>query len=277
MGRMRVFLAATLTVVLAACGSSEPETTAAPVADTTAEAPVAEQVPAETEAAPVLAAVEESDGSYDPEAVAEEGALRMARDDTPAAPQRFKEGVHYKRFRPAKLTVEGGPTVEVAEVFWYGCNHCYNLEPVLRRWDDNKPENVSFVKVPAVWNPVLETHARAFYTIEALAGSGLIENKDAVHMAFFDKMHVQNQRMSSERSIREFLGDFGVSAQDFEDTWASPWVATRFNQAKRINRAYGIASVPTIVVNGKFITDEGMAGSKPELVAVIDELVASER
>ncbi|MEM6810802.1 MAG: hypothetical protein AAF574_16395, partial [Pseudomonadota bacterium] len=88
---MRVFLAATLTVVLAACGSSEPETTAAPVADTTAEAPVAEQVPAETEAAPVLAAVEESDGSYDPEAVAEEGALRMARDDTPAAPQRFKE------------------------------------------------------------------------------------------------------------------------------------------------------------------------------------------
>ena len=65
--------------------------------------------------------------------------------------------------------------------------------------------------------------------------------------------------------------------EGFEDTWASPWVATRFNQAKRINRAYGIASVPTIVVNGKFVTDEGMAGSKPELVAVIDELVASER
>lgn len=274
---MRVFLAATLTVALAACGSSEPETTAAPVTDATADAPVAEQAPAETEAAPVLAAVEESDGSYDPEAVAEEGALRMARDDTPAAPQRFKEGVHYKRFRPAKLTVEGGPTVEVAEVFWYGCNHCYNLEPVLRRWDDNKPENVSFVKVPAVWNPVLETHARAFYTIEALAGSGLIEDKETVHMAFFDKMHVEKQRMTSEKSIREFLGNFGVSAQDFEDTWASPWVATRFNQAKRINRAYGIASVPTIVVNGKFVTDEGMAGSKPELVAVIDELVASER
>ena len=114
---MRVFLAATLTVALAACGSSEPETTAAPVTDTAADAPVAEQAPAETEAAPVLAAVEESDGSYDPEAVAEEGALRMARDDTPAVPQRFKEGVHYKRFRPAKLTVEGGPTVEVAEVF----------------------------------------------------------------------------------------------------------------------------------------------------------------
>ncbi|MEL6948969.1 MAG: thiol:disulfide interchange protein DsbA/DsbL [Pseudomonadota bacterium] len=274
---MRVFLAATLTVALAACGSSEPETTAAPVTDTAADAPVAEQAPAETEAAPVLAAVEESDGSYDPEAVAEEGALRMARDDTPAVPQRFKEGVHYKRFRPAKLTVEGGPTVEVAEVFWYGCNHCYNLEPVLRRWDDNKPENASFVKVPAMWNDVLKVHAQAFYTIEALAGSGLIENKDAVHMAFFDKMHVENQRMTSERSIREFLENFGVSEQDFENTWTSPWVKTRINQAERINRSYGIASVPTIVVNGKFITDEGMAGSKPELVAVIDELVASER
>ena len=274
---MRVFLAATLTVALAACGSSEPETTAAPVTDTAADAPVAELAPADTEAAPVLASGEESDGSYDPEAVAEEGALRMARDDTPAVPQRFKEGVHYKRFRPAKLTVEGGPTVEVAEVFWYGCNHCYNLEPVLRRWDDNKPENASFVKVPAMWNDVLKVHAQAFYTIEALAGSGLIENKDAVHMAFFDKMHVENQRMTSERSIREFLENFGVSEQDFENTWTSPWVKTRINQAERINRSYGIASVPTIVVNGKFITDEGMAGSKPELVAVIDELVASER
>lgn len=277
MGHIRLLFVAALVVALAACGNSEPETTAAPVAEAEATAPAPEATESETEAAPVLAAVEESDGSYDPEAVAEEGALRMARADTPAAPQRFEEGVHYKRFRPAKLTVEGGPNVEVAEVFWYGCNHCYNLEPILRNWEAGKPENVSFVKVPAVWNPVLETHARAYYTIEALAGAGLVEDKAAVHMAFFDKMHVENQRMTSEKSIREFLGNFGVSAEDFEQTWSSPWVATRFNQAKRINRAYSIASVPTIVVNGKYVTDEGMAGSKPELVAVIDELVASER
>lgn len=266
-----------LAATLAACGGGEPDTTT--TAPAAAEAPetVAEATTdAGDDAAPVLEAVAESDGSYDPNAVAEEGALRMARNETAAAPQRFKEGVHFKRFRPAKLTVEGGPNVEVAEVFWYGCNHCYNLEPVLRRWESGKPENVTFVKVPAVWNPVLETHARAFYTIEALAGAGLIENKEAVHMAFFDKMHVEGQRMTSEKSIAEFLGAFGVSKQDFENTWMSPWVATRFNQAKRLNKAYGIASVPTIVVNGKYVTDETMAGSKPELMAVIDELVASE-
>lgn len=266
-----------LAATLAACGG-EPETAA--TAPATSEAPeTSAEAAADTAAdeAPVLEAVAESDGSYDPNAVAEEGALRMARNETAAAPQRFQEGVHFKRFRPAKLTVEGGPNVEVAEVFWYGCNHCYNLEPVLRRWQSEKPENVTFVKVPAVWNPVLETHARAFYTIEALAGAGLLEDKDAVHMAFFDKMHVEGQRLTSERAIGEFLGAFGVSEQDFENTWTSPWVATRFNQAKRLNKAYGIASVPTIVVNGKYVTDEGMAGSKPELMAVIDELVASER
>lgn len=273
----RTLITLLLAATLAAC-SGEPETTAA--ATEAAEAPetaAAETTAAPAQAEPVLEAVAESDGSYDPNAVAEEGALRMARTETAAAPQRFQEGVHFKRFRPAKLTVEGGPSVEVAEVFWYGCNHCYNLEPVLRRWASDKPENVTFVKVPAVWNPVLETHARAFYTIEALAGAGLIEDKDAVHMAFFDKMHVEGERMTSERSISEFLGAFGVSEQDFENTWTSPWVATRFNQAKRLNKAYGIASVPTIVVNGKYVTDEGMAGGKPELVAVIDELVASER
>ena len=265
--------------VLAACGSEEP---AAPVAST--EAPATEEAataPAETAVAeaaePVLAAVEESDGSFDENAVAAEGALRMARNETPAAPQRFEEGKHFKRFRPAKMTVAGSTGVEVAEVFWYGCNHCYNLEPTLRNWSAGKPENVSFVKVPAVWNPMLVTHAQVFYTIEALAGSGKLENKEAVHMAFFDKIHVDRQRMTSERAITEFLAAFGVSEADFQNTWSSPWVTLRLNQAKKLNQAYQISHVPVIVVNGKYVTDESMAGSKPELVAVIDELVASER
>ena len=272
--------AAAACLALAGCGGDAPDSDAADTAPETATAETVAEAPAEAaqEETPALAAVAESDGSFDPEAMAEEGALRLARSDADAAaPQRFQEGVHFKRFRPAKLTVEGGTGVEVAEVFWYGCNHCYNLEPTLRRWAAEAPENVRFVKVPAVWNPVVATHAQVFYTIEALAGADKLEDKDAVHMAFFDKLHVDRQRMTSESDIAAFLEPFGVSRADFEGTWTSPWVTLRMNQAKRLNQAYGIASVPTIVVNGKYVTDEGMAGSKPALVAVIDELVAVER
>jgi thiol:disulfide interchange protein DsbA len=83
--------------------------------------------------------------------------------------------------------------------------------------------------------------------------------------------------MTSEQSIRELLAGFGVSAEQFESAWTSFEVNTRLRQAKTLNRNYNIASVPTIVVNGKYVTDETMAGGKPELFAVIDELVASER
>ena len=201
----------------------------------------------------------------------------MAQNAVDAAPQRFKEGTHYKRFRPTKMTVNGGDRIEVAEVFWYGCNHCYNLEPLLQRWKSDLPENVELVKMPAVWNPALETHAQAFYTIEALAGAGVINDTQPVHMAFFDKIHVERQRMTSEKSIVDLLANFGVSKDQFEGAWTSFEVNTKLRQAKTLNRSYNIASVPTIVVNGKYVTDETMAGGKPELFAVIDELVASER
>ncbi len=268
-----------LLTLLVACGNDSAEQAAATEAETASEpaTPVAaEQAKPEAEEA-VLAAVEESDGSFDANAVAKEGSLRMAQNTADATPQRFNEGTHYKRFRPTKMKVNGGDSIEVAEVFWYGCNHCYNLEPLIARWKSDLPEDVEFVKMPAVWNPALETHAQAFYTIEALAGSGVIENKHAVHMAFFDKIHVDRQRMTSEKSIVDLLGAFGVSKEQFESAWTSFEVNTKMRQAKTLNRSYNIASVPTIVVNGKFVTDETMAGGKPELFAVIDELVASER
>ncbi len=263
---------------LAACGNDDTVDTeqAAAVVETaeTVETAPATEAPAAEEQ---LAAVEESDGSYDADAVAKEGSLRLAQSSTEAAPQRFTEGKHFDRFRPTKMTVNGGEKIEVAEVFWYGCNHCYNLEPILQRWAEDLPEGVEFVKLPAVWNPVLETHAQVFFTIEALAGAGKIENKNAVHMAFFDEIHVNRQRMSSEKSIIDFIGNFGVDKASFENAWNSFEVNTKLRQAKTLNRAYEIGSVPTIVVNGKYVTDETRAGGKPELIAVIDELIASER
>ncbi|MEM7610996.1 MAG: thiol:disulfide interchange protein DsbA/DsbL [Pseudomonadota bacterium] len=280
MTAIKTSILALLLVGLVACGAEQTAPVAADEPAATTDESAAETAPENQPAAAEeeqLAAVEESDGSYDADAVAKEGSLRLAQNTVEAAPQRFVEGQHYDRFRPTKMTVTGGEKVEVVEVFWYGCNHCYNLEPVLQRWSADLPENVEFVKIPAVWNPVLETHAQVFFTIEALAGAGELENKNAVHMAFFDEIHVNRQRMSSEKSIIDFLGNFGVDRDTFESAWNSFEVNTKLRQAKTLNRAYEIGSVPTMVVNGKYVTDESRAGSKTQLLAVIDELIASER
>ncbi|MEL6868418.1 MAG: thiol:disulfide interchange protein DsbA/DsbL [Pseudomonadota bacterium] len=266
--------------LLVACGSKEePAAIAAQSAadEPAATAPATPPTQAEPAADEALAAVEESDGSFDAEEVAKEGSLRMAQNNAEAAPQRFKEGVHYKRFRPVKPTIGGGEQIEVAEVFWYGCNHCFNLEPTLDAWSADLPADVNFVKMPAVWNPTVETHAQFFYTVEALAGEGSLKDKDAVHQAFFDTIHVDRKPVYRKEALRAFIEDYDVTAEQFDKAWDSFEVNTRMRQAKSLNRAYNIASVPTLVVNGKYVTDETMAGGKSQLVAVIDELIASER
>ncbi|MEM9171088.1 MAG: thiol:disulfide interchange protein DsbA/DsbL [Pseudomonadota bacterium] len=264
-------------IVLVACGNADepalqdtPAVSETTVTETTA--PEAQEAPEET-----LAAVEESDGSFDEEAQAREVSLRIAQNTAESTPVRFQEGTHFARFRPTKATVGGGNGIEVVEVFWYGCNHCFNLEPFVRQWKAGAAEDVSFVKMPAVWNPIVEQHAKLFYTIEALANSGELDSAEPVHQAIFDAIHVERRRIQTESAFKSLLAKFNVRGETFDAAWNSFEVDTRMRQAKSLNRSYNIASVPTMVVNGKFVTDETRAGGKQQLFAVIDELVASER
>ena len=78
------------------------------------------------------------------------------------------EGVEFERVQPP-VTTETGDQIEVLELFWYGCPHCYYLEPVIKPWVATLPEGVVFRRMPAVFgNPLWALHARAFYTAEAL-------------------------------------------------------------------------------------------------------------
>src|SRR5262249_18863342 len=74
-----------------------------------------------------------------------------------------------------------------------------------------------------------------------------------------------------------FFGTFGVDAATFKSTYESAGVQTMVQRADELGRRYRVASVPTIVVNGKYITDAGLAGGNAQLFALIGELAASER
>jgi len=185
---------------------------------------------------------------------------------------RFELGVHYLRLSPTQPTSSNPDQVEVCEVFWYGCPHCYNFDPLLEQWRERQPDYVSFVRVPAVWNDLLRLHARAFYTAEELGKAA------EMHAEFFREYHERRNQLDTEQKLTEFFGRFGVDAATFKTAFDSFAVQAKLQRADELNRRYRIGSVPTIVVNGKYTSDAPQAGGTYEdLLALTDELVAAER
>jgi thiol:disulfide interchange protein DsbA len=223
-------------------------------------------------------------GPADPGGQAEPGAASEAEGQAGIEPQlvatspadapttgRFEMGTHYLRLSPTQPTSSNPDQVEVCEVFWYGCPHCYELDPLLERWRERKADYVSFVRVPAVWNPTLRMHARAFYTAEEL-GKGA-----QMHAEFFREIHERRNGLDTEAKLQEFFGRFDVDAAAFKTAFDSFAVQAKLQRADELSRRYRIDSVPTIVVNGKYTTDGPMVGSYEELLALVDELAAAER
>lgn len=186
------------------------------------------------------------------------------------------EGIEYKEISPAQPTITK-KNVEVIEFFWYGCPHCYHFEPHLQSWLAKKPANVTFYRIPAVFNPSWALSARAFYAAETL---GILDKKDAnketFHQSYFDEIHKKGRRMDSKNEIRAFFARFGVSTEDFNNTFDSFAVNTRVGRAATLTSRYQIDGVPSLVVNGKYRTDGPMAGGYDGMLKILNFLVKKE-
>lgn len=268
-----------LLLMLSAC-SKEEEATVAPledVADVATETVEAAAEPAEAAAAAAsetLEVVEESASEAEPE----DEAIVLAVAEPPAASRewQFKEAEHYTRLVPTQPTVGGADKIEVAEFFWYGCGHCYDLEPHINGWLKNKDPNVRFVRVPATWNALVRLHGQLYYTEEVLVRNGVIKNPEAFRESIFQEYHRRGNRMSSEANIQKLFARLGVSEDVFQNTWNSFEVDQKLRVAADLARRYSISAVPTIVVNGKYRTAASEAGSYPKLIELIDELTVRE-
>jgi len=187
-----------------------------------------------------------------------------------ALPNRFVEGIEYKAILPVQQTTAPKGKVEVVEVFWYKCPHCFNIEKHLNSWLDKKPDNVHFVRMPAQFNPKWEIHAAAYYTAEIL---GVV---DKTHHDLFNEIHRKHKKMATADELAAFYVKHGVSRDKFMKVFKSFAVRSRMAHAKGMVQRYGARSVPTFVVNGKYLTNEHMVGSKQELFELINILVEME-
>ena len=237
---------------------------------------VPDEAPAEDdESQPEM--VEESAAAEEEEDTSDKPIV-LARTVTPEPPAewQFREGTHYTRLVPTQPTVSGADKIEVAEIFWYGCSHCYDFESFINSWKEDVPANARFVRIPAVWNPLVQLHAHLFYTEEVLANDGKLADREAFRAAVFEEYHRRGNRMASIEAIQPLFERHGVSAEDFNAAWLSPEVAENVRLAQDLSRRYQISSVPAVVVNGKYLTGAGAAGGYPKLLELIDELIVRE-
>jgi protein dithiol oxidoreductase (disulfide-forming) len=181
----------------------------------------------------------------------------------------LEKGEGYATITPAQPTQDPNK-VEVIEFFWYGCPHCYRLEPYLTEWLKKLPPNVQFIRQPAVFGPRWAPHARAYFTAEAL---GVIEN---IHADLFDAIQNKRRPLSSEEELAEFFEEHGVDKDQFRQAYHSFIVDTKMRQAGAMSARYGVSGVPAIMINGKYKTNGTLAKNFPNLIAVMDYLIASE-
>ena len=182
----------------------------------------------------------------------------------------FEEGVKYQRIANPQPT-SMADKIEVLEFFWYGCPHCYQLEPEVEAWLKNNPDDVEFVRMPAVLGPSWELLTRAYYTAD------LLDATDKIHKSLFERLHKARKKIRNADELKAFFVEQGVSAEDFDNTFSSFAVITKTNRSKQVSGLYGITGVPAMVVNGKYLVTAKMAGSNKQMLDVVDYLVEQER
>jgi thiol:disulfide interchange protein DsbA len=281
----RNLLLASVAILFSACGDGsgtdqvrdiEPaeETTPTPV--TEAAQPEIAADSTETTAPAALEAVEESAGEADTSSSPVDEAIVLAQAESAVAqkdaPQwQFSEGQHFTALTTAQGTSSAPDVIEVAEVFWYGCPHCFNFDPYLKKWAPELPDDVRFIRLPVMWNPTNQIHARIFYTAEAL-------NKlDVMHDAIFKEMHANRKPLTSEDDIRNFFSRFDVSEEEFNSTFRSFGVESKLKRAKNLTQRYRVQSVPLLVINGKYLTTGPGVKNFDDMLAVAEELIERER
>jgi thiol:disulfide interchange protein DsbA len=284
----RYLLVPCLSLLLCACGhaSSSRSQASTHVAQQARPAAQSQQAPAQPAATAqsaneqAAAAQESGDTADEDKTPPDRGDVSLERlaalpADAVLPSGKWKPGVNYDVLSPAQPTSVPPGKVEVLEVFWYGCPHCFALEPYIQKWLQQKPSYIEFVRVPVMWGPVHRAHARLFYTLKALNRLDLFEK--AFTSVQNDPNHLIGQDDASTLKVQEAWAEAnGIKLDDFDKAYASFAVNSDLQRAEELTQRYQVQGVPEIVINGKYTTDVQKAGGHEQLIQLIDDLAASE-
>lgn len=199
-------------------------------------------------------------------ALAIAGCLSLSLAPAIAQEEPFVEGEHYQLLDEVQ-PVQTGDRIEVAELFWYHCPHCFRLEPFLIEWKKNIPAGAEYVPIPALLSDQWEFDARVYYTFESL---GLLED---LHGRYFSAIHEQRRDIRTAEQLAAWAAENGVDGSKIPDTFTSFAVQNKLNFSAVMSRKYGISGVPAIIVDGRYRTSVSLAGGHAKLIKVINFLI----
>ena len=159
----------------------------------------------------------------------------------------------------------------IYEFFWYGCPHCYNLEPTMDRIEADLEKDTKVVKLPVALRDSWIPHAKLYYALKQM------DKIDQVHNLIFEEIHLEDNRLNTEQQMIDFLGKHGIDTGKFIEKYNSFGTEARIKKASNLAKKYQIDSVPTIIINGRFLTSGSYVSSYDELYSVVNLLVERER
>lgn len=280
---------AALTLALALAGCTRQGVSNATASSTATPAPPTAQAAAPNSSAPSTASpgdltaaattqqeTRDSGGTDSNEASLEKVAALPPEGQLPSG--KWKAGTNYTVLSPAQPTDAPPGKVEVIEMFWYGCPHCYAFDPTLEAWRKHKASYIQFVRVPVMWADIHRAHARLFYTLQALGKLDQLHSKvfDEIHQKG-DELYVSGDPQATLEDEVKFAEANGISRADFVAAYNSFGVQANLQKADDLARRYKIDAVPTIVIDGKYESNVGMAGDENKLIELINDLAASEK
>jgi thiol:disulfide interchange protein DsbA len=188
----------------------------------------------------------------------------LALQAQPVSPNHFTQLA-----RP--VPVSTGERIEVIEFFYYGCPVCYEAQPHIARWLNRSGNDVVLRRVPAVSADGWEPFARSFYTLETM---GLIAR---LHWPVYDNFHFDGKRLNEEDVMADWIASNGGDAAKFRETWNSAEIKSKVDAAHEMLDTYQVRGVPSLVIDGKYITSARLAGSVTQMMVVVEQLVGRAR
>jgi len=189
------------------------------------------------------------------------------------ADKKFEEGIDFEIMdsRPSAYQLKEVNKINVAEVFWYGCPHCYVFEEYLSKWEKKNEKDVNFFNIPAVFNKTWLLHAKTFYTIMAL------KNSSELHKNFFYAYHEQARTFSNKESIINFFNSQGVDPNKAKLIFESEQVAKKVQEANYKLETYKLGGVPVMIINDKYKISGNMAKSYDRMIEISEYIIDLER
>jgi thiol:disulfide interchange protein DsbA len=171
------------------------------------------------------------------------------------------------------ISTDNAAKIEVMEIFWYGCSHCYSMEAPMNTWVKKLPNDVYFKRVPGLPNPSWAPMAKAFYAMETL-GVG-----EKLHTKLFEAIHKSKTlNPTDEKAAIEWVtAQSGLDKLKVDSAFKSFTINTSLNRAAIIFRNSGATGVPSLVIDGKYITSSTMAGGNDQALKVADYIIENVR